>query len=39
MVLKSDPPDTFCSIILQPDFLSKIYVILFVQVARDAKNV
>ena len=33
------PTGTFCSIILPPDRLSKICMILFYQVARDAKNV
>ncbi len=37
--LKIRPPGTFCLIILQPEGLSKTCMILFDQVARDAKNV
>ena len=37
--LKSDPPGTFCLIILQPVSLSKICMTLFDQMARDGKSV
>ncbi len=37
--LKSDPPGTFCLVILQPESLSKICMTRFWQVARDGKSV